>query len=61
MEEKITVLEALKYTIEMLGNISVPVSMNEQVAVPVAKAIHNINACILAMTKEDEAEESEDE
>ena len=42
MGNRITVENALEFTAENLKKISVPVAMTEQIAVPIANAIRNL-------------------
>lgn len=49
MEEKITVEQVLEITARQLGEITIPVSLVENIGVPINRAIVNINACLEAM------------
>lgn len=62
MEEKqYTIKEVLELTIKNLGSISVPVSMKNEIAEPIERAIGNINACLDAMARQESAaRESQD-
>ena len=55
MEEQMTVLQALKITVNNLGGIAVPRALNEMIGIPIDNAIGNLNACIEALER-DEAE-----
>lgn len=53
MEEKKqwTVPEVLEKTVEILKDISIPISLAEQVGRPVLACIGNLNACIETFTR----------
>ena len=50
-EAKMTVLDALKTAADILGKISVPVSMKRQIADPICESLDYLNACIDATSK----------
>ncbi len=53
MEEKIPLIDVLRNTVQILGNISVPRMLNGQIGIPIDTAIGNLNACIAAIMKGD--------
>ena len=55
MENQVTVRDVIEGTINMLGNIAVPRSMNEQIGIPIDRAISNLRECINAFDRADEA------
>lgn len=48
----ITVEQVVRETIGILGDIRVPASMTNEIAVPISKAICNLNACCEAWARE---------
>ena len=61
MENQMTVTEALRITANNLGNIAVPISMMQQIGLPINQAIGNINACIEALeAAEQEAKQQQE-
>ena len=52
----ITVEQVVRETIGILGDIRVPASMTSDIAIPISKAISNLNACCDAWAR-DAAEE----
>lgn len=61
MENRITVENALEFTAENLKKISVPVAMTEQIAVPIANAIRNLEECIRAIREAKPQEEPQED
>ena len=61
MENRITVENALEFTAENLKKISVPVAMTEQIAVPIANAIRNLDECIRAIREAKVQEEPQED
>lgn len=61
--EPITVQEAMRRTINLLGDISVPIKMEESVGKPIRMAIENLYICVDALDKaaEETAEKKEEE
>lgn len=60
MEEKkrITPIEALQATLDILNHINVPVYMMQQIGIPIAQATGNIREIILAASQaEDKAKQ----
>lgn len=55
MGEQIPLIDVLKSTVQMLGNISVPRVLNEQIGKPIDTAIGNLQACVEAIEKGGEA------
>ena len=51
MDDKMTVTDALKATINLLNSIAVPRYLNESIGVPIDNAANNIRACVDAMEK----------
>lgn len=51
MNEKKTVLEVLKETIDVLNNLRIPMNEMETIGFPVANSISNIRACVDAMER----------
>lgn len=49
MEQKITIDNALEMTANILKGISVPVSMTDQIAVPIMNAVRNLEQCVTAI------------
>lgn len=47
--ETMTVKEVLQITVNLLGNISVPRKLNEQIGVPIDHCIGNLRECMRAM------------
>ncbi len=66
MENQMTIDQVLKITVETLEGLKVPVSMIDEIGIPVARAIGNIRMCIEAVeasragAKREEAEEQKD-
>lgn len=62
MEQKYTIEEVLKATAQMLNSLSIPVSFIESLGVPIAKAVNNLEQCIIAinMDREEKTEGVED-
>ena len=54
--ETMTVKDVLIATKELLGKISVPMSLIEQIGIPLAQGISNITQCIEAMDKAEKPE-----
>ena len=48
----ITVEQVVRETIWILGDIRVPASMTNDIAIPISKAITNLNACCEAWARE---------
>ncbi len=57
--ETMTVKEALQITVNLLGNIAVPRSLNAQIGVPIDQAIGNLQQCIEAIEKNERKAEDE--
>lgn len=55
-----TVLEVLKKTANDLGDIRVRISDAEQIGNPIRAAVMNINACIDALEKAEEAQHAKE-
>lgn len=66
MENQMTIDQVLKITVETLEGLKVPVSMIDEISIPVARAIGNIRMCIKAVeasraeAESEQAEEQED-
>ena len=54
MEQKYTVAEVLTMTIDYLESIAVPRKLNEQIGIPIDRAIDNLRKCVDAMKQEPE-------
>jgi hypothetical protein len=52
--EQMTIRQVLEITIDILGAISVPMSMKEQIADPIGGAMSNLQMCLNAMTEAEE-------
>ena len=52
--QQVTLIDALKTTANLLGNIAVPRKFNDQIGIPIDKAIGNIHACINFLISESE-------
>ena len=64
MNETMTIPEALEATIQLLGEIQVPMNLFEQIGGPINGAIGNLRACVYAMRKaelERKAEQAKEE
>lgn len=48
----ITVEQVVRETIGILGDIRVPASMTSEIAIPISRAISNLNACCDAWARE---------
>jgi len=60
MENQMTVIEALRITVNNLGGVAVPRALNQQIGIPIDQAISNILACIEALERaEQENKEKE--
>ena len=58
----LTIKEVLEITVNQLGTISVPVALHEQIGVPVARAMGNLQECLKAINNAENAgEEDPDE
>lgn len=55
MEEKMTVEQVLRLTVDQLRAISIPAELIDSIGIPVCRAIGNLKECIRAMeaVKED--------
>lgn len=66
MENQMTIDQVLKITVETLEGLKVPVSLIDDISIPVARAISNIRMCIQAVeasraeAESEQAEEQED-
>lgn len=66
MENQMTIDQVLKITVETLEGLKVPVSLIDEISIPVARAIGNIRMCIKAVeasraeAESKQAEEQED-
>ena len=49
MDNKMTIDQVLKITVETLEGLKVPVSLIDEISIPVARAISNIRMCIEAV------------
>ena len=49
--ETMTIENVLRATVKLLEGIKIPVSMSEEVGVPVLRSIGNLNACVSAIEK----------
>lgn len=56
-EKKLTVEEVLDMTVRQMSEISVPAGMIDQIGVPLARAIGNLNAVLEALRKSKEAQD----
>lgn len=52
--EQMTIRQVLEITIDILGAVSVPMSMKEQIADPIGGAMSNLRMCLNAMTEAEE-------
>ena len=60
-EQKLTVNEVLKLTVDQLRAISIPAELTESIGLPVLRAIRNLTECIRAMEEAGKAgKEQED-
>lgn len=50
-----TIKEVLEMVVKNLSEISVPVALTQQIAMPVSQAIENVKACLEAMARQDQA------
>lgn len=57
MEEKLTVETVLDMTVRQMAEINVPAGLTEQIGVPLARAIGNLNAVLDALRKSKEAQD----
>ena len=55
-EKKLTVEEVLDMTVRQMEEISVPAGMIDQIGIPLARAIGNLNAVLEALRGNKEAE-----
>lgn len=55
-EKKLTVEEVLDMTVRQMSEISVPAGMIDQIGIPLARAIGNLNAVLDALRANKEAE-----
>jgi len=53
MERQLTVREVVEETIKILEKINVPVSLIQDIGLPITRAIGNLNACCEAWTQEE--------
>ena len=66
MENQMTIDQVLKITVETLEGLKVPVSLIDEISIPVKRAIVNIRMCIEAVeasraeAERKQAEEQED-
>ena len=60
MEKDLTIADVLKITIDLLGRIMVPVTLKNEIAVPIDDARNNLIECIKAMEKPAEKEAEPD-
>lgn len=51
MNEEKTVLEVLKETVTMLGNLRIPMSEMESIGFPISRSINNIRLCVEAIER----------
>lgn len=59
MENVLTVEDVLKVTIKMLESIKIPAVMVDEVGIPVARSIGNLNACLNALEQANKEKEDE--
>ena len=57
--ERLLVEDVLAITVNILGDISVPRKLNEQIGIPIDHAIGNIRECIRAIQEAHQPEEPE--
>ena len=55
MENQVTVRDVIEGTINLLGSIAVPRNLNGQIGIPIDQAINNLQECINAFDRADEA------
>ena len=60
MENQMTVIEALRITMNNLGGIAVPRALNQQIGIPIDQAIGNIAACIEALERAEQEKKAEE-
>lgn len=63
MEEnrkQLTAEEVIRITIDLLAQISVPIALNQQIAVPISQAIGNLNIAEKTIRKELEAKKQDE-
>ncbi len=53
MNEEKTVLEVLKETVAMLGNLRIPMSEMENIGFPIGRSINNIRLCVEAIERDE--------
>lgn len=61
MENQITVNKALEITINILNGINVPISLMEQIGLPISRAVHNIEQCVEALNRADAEQQKTEE
>ena len=61
MDNQLTVRDVIEGPINMLGNIAVPMNMNEQIGIPIDHAIINLRECINAFDRADESAKKQTE
>ena len=61
MNETLTIEQALTLTIGIMKDINVPAAYVEQIGIPLAKCINNLDQCVIAIKKSnDESGANED-
>ena len=61
MENKtMTLKEVLETTIDILGGISIPAGLVDQVGIPIRNAMNNLTLCVQAISRENAEEKPEE-
>lgn len=58
--EQLTVNQVIGITIDLLGNIAVPRNLNEQIGIPIDRAISNLRVCLEARMQAQQGTEEPD-
>ena len=58
MNDQINIDKALDVTIGILNGISVPISMMEQIGIPIIRAVNNLQQCIIAIQRDAKKQET---
>ena len=61
MNEEKTVLEVLKETVTMLGNLRIPMSEMESIGFPISRSINNIRLCVDAIERNEAQNKQKEE
>jgi hypothetical protein len=61
MENKLTVKDVLEIVVKRLSNINVPVSLINQIGIPVGQSISEITECLRAISNAEEKKEGADD